>query len=346
MANNTIPGKISPEGTLDQQTSSRWEETPRYRESTSPVSSSTSTSTHSYNTLYESSSSSQGLGCVDGNYTNAPYSSTPSNNTASTSYSSPGEMTGYSSAIEISAPESPDAGISDRDRSPNNQITVAGHPQPFSRKSKAGNQHTVTPAAAGPEGGFICKFLEHGELCGKPFKLPSDIRLVIDAVPNQQIRERILTPYTYRFHLIEVHLNFSPFQCERCMRVYTRKSLYTRHLKEVSQEGTTKRIRQCPHRAVEPDEAFRIRKKTYEALWAIQVTQDQVNNAINVIKQHNNGALPDRRRRTQNISGPEPLEATGLVAEGLQIPQSTDQHLHGRDGRGKFVPLNAESLIF
>lgn len=128
------------------------------------------------------------------------------------------------------------------------------------------------------------------------------------------------------------------------MRVYTRKSLYTRHLKEVNQEGTTKRIRQCPHRAVEPDEAFRIRKKTYEALWAIQLTQDQVNNAISVIKQHNNGALPGRRRRTQNINGPEPSDNTVLVTEGLQIPHSADLHLHGRDVSGKFVPLNDKSL--
>lgn len=142
-------------------------------------------------------------------------------------------------------------------------------------------------------------------------------------------------------------MNFSPFQCDNCMRVYTRKSLYTRHLKGVSQEGTTGQIRQCPHRATEQDEAFRIRKKTYEALWAIQVTQDQVNNAIDIINQHNNGALPSRRRRTQNINGPEPSEVTVLVSEGLQILQPAD-HLHGRDGdaKGKFVPLIVEGSSF
>lgn len=183
MVNNASSGNISPESTLDQ-TSRRWEETPRYRESSSPVSS--STSIHSHNTRYESSDSPQGIGHADGNYSDAPYSSTPSNNTAPTSHSSPGDMTGYSSTIEASAPESPDTGASDRDRNSNSQGTACGYPRPFSRKSKAGNQHTVTPAAAGPEGGFICKFLERGgELCGKPFKLPSDIRLVINAALNR-----------------------------------------------------------------------------------------------------------------------------------------------------------------
>lgn len=181
MANNILSGEISPDGTSDQHTFSGWE-TLRYHESSSPVSS--STSTHSYNTIYESSNSPQGLDRADGNYTNAPYSSTPSNNTIPASHSSPGDMAGYSSAIDVSAPESPDAGVSDLDKSHNNQSTVASHPRPFSRKSKAGNQHTVTPAAAGPEGGFICKFLEHGEHCGEAFKLPSDIRLVINTLPN------------------------------------------------------------------------------------------------------------------------------------------------------------------
>ena len=60
----------------------------------------------------------------------------------------------------------------------------------------------------------------------------------------------------YRFHLIETHMTFSPFQCDRCKRVYTRKSLYTRHLKEVPQDSSTaRRTRQCPHRLVEQDES-------------------------------------------------------------------------------------------
>lgn len=185
MANNALSGKtIPPEGTPDQQSSSRWEETPRYRESSSRSPISSTSSTHTYNIRYDegSSNSPQGFGNANGNYTNAPpYSSTPGNNTTPASHSSPEDMTEYSSTIEASAPESPDAGASDRDR---NQNTLVGHPRPFSRKSKAGNQHTVTPAAAGPEGGFICNFLECGELCGKPFKLPSDIRLVVNTVPK------------------------------------------------------------------------------------------------------------------------------------------------------------------
>lgn len=56
--------------------------------------------------------------------------------------------------------------------------SISHRPRPFSRKSKAGNQHTVTPSAAGPEGGFICRFKMGGSACGRPFKLPSDIRFV------------------------------------------------------------------------------------------------------------------------------------------------------------------------
>lgn len=97
-------------------------------------------------------------------------------------------------------------------------------------------------------------------------------------------------------------MTFSPFQCDRCKRVYTRKSLYTRHLKEVPQDNSTsRRTRQCPHRLVEQDESYRIRKTTYEALWAIQLSQEQVDNAANIISQYN-GKLPGRRRRTQSTT--------------------------------------------
>lgn len=89
-------------------------------------------------------------------------------------------MAESSSTIEASASESPDAGASDRDKNPSSRSAVASRPQPFSRKSKAGNPHTVTPSAAGPEGGFICKFLEGRKVCGKSYKLPSDIRFVAD----------------------------------------------------------------------------------------------------------------------------------------------------------------------
>lgn len=178
-------------------------------------------------------------------------------------------------------------------------------------------------------------------------KVGYEKKIKIQSLINTSGREITVTSYIHRFHLIEDHMNFSPFQCEKCMRVYTRKSLYTRHLKEVGQESKTRRTRQCPHRAVEPDEAFHIRKRTYEALWAIQVTQDQVDNAISVIKQHNNGALPSRRRRTPNINGSEPSEITILEPKRLQIPQPTNHHLYGRDERGKFyTPLRADGPLF
>jgi hypothetical protein len=83
-----------------------------------------------------------------------------------------------SSTIEASTPESPDSGASDQDKNSSSRRIGVGHPRPFSRKSKAGNPHTVTPSAAGPEGGFICKFSENEKICGNTFKLPSDIRFV------------------------------------------------------------------------------------------------------------------------------------------------------------------------
>ncbi|CAZ85617.1 unnamed protein product [Tuber melanosporum] len=193
---------------------------------------------------------------------------------------------------------SPYSGASEQDDSgaaaePEARSISQGHPtsnrpRPFSRKSKAGNQHTVTPSAAGPHGGFICSFKTGGSTCGRSFKLPSDMRA----------------------HLIEKHMSFSPFQCETCKRVYTRKSLYTRHLKGVDQtssQQTRGHSRQCPNRAMEADDAFYYRKETYAALWAIQTTQEQVEKAVNTIETHN-GMLPSRRRRTQNQNETEPPE--------------------------------------
>ncbi|KAG0633958.1 hypothetical protein HOY80DRAFT_1141038 [Tuber brumale] len=178
----------------------------------------------------------------------------------------------------------------------------SNRPRPFSRKSKAGNQHTVTPSAAGPHGGFICTFETGGSACGQSFKLPSDMRA----------------------HLIEKHMAFSPFQCETCKRVYTRKSLYTRHLKDVDQPGSHQArgpSRQCPNRAMEADDAFYIRKQTYAALWAIQTTQEQVDKAVSTIMT-NNGMLPSRRRRIQNHNETEPSE-TRLPTHGSTPPFGT-----------------------
>lgn len=113
-----------------------------------------------------------------------------------------------------------------------------------------------------------------------------------------------------RAHLIERHMAFSPFQCENCKRVYTRKSLYTRHLKDVDHAGSQQKrgpCRECPNRKMDADSAFYIRKDTYAALWAIQTVQEQVDRAVSIIKRHN-GALPSRRRRTQNQNETEPSE--------------------------------------
>lgn len=88
------------------------------------------------------------------------------------------ESASYPSTPELESPG--DVGVMDRKSDvASSQGTVTHRPRPFSRKSKAGTQHTVTPSAAGPEGGFVCKFEVHGKKCGQSFKLPSDIRFVL-----------------------------------------------------------------------------------------------------------------------------------------------------------------------
>ncbi|KAH8155081.1 uncharacterized protein LAJ45_00090 [Morchella importuna] len=272
----------SPEATMDQQKSQKWEQLKGYDNTYS-------TGAHDrYHSKCDRSNSLQGLHFSNDTNTDTSYTLTLGGGPAS--HSSPDEMTESSSTMEPNFPETvrsnspqsdnPDSGPSDRGGSSSGQGLMGNRPRPFSRKSKAGIEHTVTPARAGPDGGFICRFQERGKVCGQSFKLPSDIR----------------------FHLIENHMTFSPFQCDRCKRVYTRKSLYTRHLKEVPQDNSTsRRTRQCPHRLVEQDESYRIRKTTYEALWAIQLSQEQVDNAANIISQYN-GKLPGRRRRTQSTT--------------------------------------------
>ena len=105
-------------------------------------------------------------------------------------------------------------------------------------------------------------------------------------------------------------MSFSPFQCENCKRVYTRKSLYTRHLKDADQNGPQQKrgpCRECPNRKMDADDAFYVRKETHATLWAIQTTQEQVDRAVGIIRRHN-GALPTRRRRVQNQNEVEPSE--------------------------------------
>lgn len=211
---------------------------------------------------------------------------------------------------------------------------AAHRPRPFSRKSKAGTQHTVTPSAAGPEGGFVCSFVTaNRRTCGASFKLPSDIRFVTRSYcqPSFLTRKNEMS----RSHLIEQHMNFSPFQCENCKRVYTRKSLYTRHLKE--SPGSR---RQCPNRQAGPDDAFYFRKETYTALWAIQVTQEQVDRAVRIINQHNDN-LPSRRRRTPNVNDIDPSErrpAPGpLEGSVLDNPSESRESGSIRFGYGPFI---------
>lgn len=183
-----IDNALSPEATIDQQSSTKWERAAKYCEN-----SSYSLGSHNHYRPYESNSL-QALRYSSASVVDTPYSLTLNSNTAPASHSSPEEMTSSSSTMDtnfpetirsndspppnVGIPDSPEAGGSDRENNSSSQ-TVTSRPRPFSRKSKAGNQHTVTPSAAGPEGGFICKFSERGKECGKSFKLPSDIRFVV-----------------------------------------------------------------------------------------------------------------------------------------------------------------------
>lgn len=167
-------------------------------ESTSPMSAYSSESIHSQG--YESGNSPPPLSTKEWEYSNREGSSwsisslAPRGTSAgATSPSSAGNFTETSSNKEdfsetvrsngsppySGTPEQDDPGAAELGRKLVSQGNSISHrPRPFSRKSKAGNQHTVTPSAAGPEGGFICKFEEGGSACGQSFKLPSDIRFV------------------------------------------------------------------------------------------------------------------------------------------------------------------------
>ncbi|KAF8542946.1 hypothetical protein BDD12DRAFT_302525 [Trichophaea hybrida] len=150
--------------------------------------------------------------------------------------------------------------------------TTKSGTKPFTRTSKAGNKHFVTPAGASI---LKCTFVENGQPCtADTFNLPSKIRA----------------------HLIEKHMEFSPFQCGNCMRVFTRLSLRTRHLEKL-EVGSTLRI--CPHQTSQRGGDFEARQRVEEALWNIRLEQTEVNNAIQLIKQYN-GQLEARRRRGQS----------------------------------------------
>ncbi|KAF8246049.1 hypothetical protein K440DRAFT_632733 [Wilcoxina mikolae CBS 423.85] len=150
--------------------------------------------------------------------------------------------------------------------------TTKSGTKPFTRTSKAGNKHFVTPAGASI---LKCTFVKNGRPCTTgTFNLPSKIRA----------------------HLIDKHMEFSPFQCENCMRVFTRLSLRTRHL-EKPEAGSTLRI--CPHQPSQRGGDFEARQQVEEALWNIRLEQTEVDDAIQLIKKYN-GHLEARRRRGQS----------------------------------------------
>lgn len=170
----------SPEATMDQQKSQKWEQLKGYDNTYS-------TGAHDcYHSKCDRSNSLQGLHFSNDTNTDTSYTLTLGGGPVS--HSSPDEMTESSSTMEPNFPETvrsnspqsdnPDSGPSDRGGSSSGQGIMGNRPRPFSRKSKAGIEHTVTPARAGPDGGFICRFQERGKICGQSFKLPSDIRFV------------------------------------------------------------------------------------------------------------------------------------------------------------------------
>lgn len=171
---------------MDQRAPKKWEQSKDYD-------STYSTGAHDrYHSKCDRSNSLQGLHYSNDTNTDTSYTLTlggsPGGGTAPASHSSPDEMTESSSTMDPNFPETvrsnspqsdnPDSGPSDRGGNSSSQGVMGNRPRPFSRKSKAGIEHTVTPARAGPEGGFICRFQERGKVCGQSFKLPSDIRFV------------------------------------------------------------------------------------------------------------------------------------------------------------------------
>ncbi|KAI5819301.1 hypothetical protein BZA77DRAFT_305044 [Pyronema omphalodes] len=186
--------------------------------------------------------------------------------------------------------------------------------KPFNRKSRAGKSHVVTPAGAGP--GLKCTFNDDGSCCDEEmFKVPSKMR----------------------HHLIEKHVLFSPFQCDNCMRVFTRMSLRTRHLEKVPitpHDIHDPRIEEriCPHPPAMQSKDYKIRKLIEDALWSIKTEQKEVEEAIKLIKKYNpilegrkkRGGSSDRSNgtRTPNRS-PRPERASMYPYPVPRSPQGT-----------------------
>jgi hypothetical protein len=88
-------------------------------------------------------------------------------------------------------------------------------------------------------------------------------------------------------------MEFSPFQCDNCLRVFTRLSLRTRHLEKAATGG-----RICPLQTTTSGEEFEIRKGVEEALWSIRLEQAEVDAAVELIKRYN-GQLSAHHRQGQ-----------------------------------------------
>jgi len=167
--------------------------------------------------------------------------------------------------------------------------------KPFNRVSKTGKSHFVTPAAAC--GGFRCTFTENGQPCSDTdtFRLPSAIRQVPSIPPSPSslfnARSDSNTMASIREHLIAKHMEFSPFQCAKCKRVFTRLALETRHLQK---QDTGNRI--CPNEPQTGDKNYQARCRVRDALWGIRTKQEEVNKAVLLIKDCN-GRLEGRKRR-------------------------------------------------
>jgi len=171
---------------------------------------------------------------------------------------------------------------------------LRGEAKPFNRVSKTGKSHFVTPAATCV--GFRCTFTENGQPCSDTdtFKLPSAMRQVPSthrAPTLFNARSDSNTMASIREHLISKHMEFSPFQCANCKRVFTRLALETRHLQR---QDTGNRI--CPNEPQIGDKNYQARCSVRDALWGIRAKQEEVDKAVLLIKICN-GQLEGRKRR-------------------------------------------------
>ncbi|KAI5857698.1 hypothetical protein BZA05DRAFT_103643 [Tricharina praecox] len=208
---------------------------------------------------------------------------------ATFNYSQHDNIGGPQSSPQVQPPHQPSTQL------PANKRLKPG--RPFNRVSKAGKHHLVTPAGACAL--LRCSFTKNGQPCTSEASLPS----------------------TMREHLIEEHMEFSPFQCSTCKRIFTRLALETRHLQ--TKKGGE---RTCPNQPQGVDDNYQARCKVRDALWGIQTQQDEVNVAVALIKQYN-GQLESRKRRGQP-RGDSTLTAYQSIPPGSGTIQPTIRHSH------------------